>query len=263
MPMLVCSSNFQGQLMAQSVTFSRSLAWLSQTIRSVTAATDLQRLQLEIARTTSAKHCVFIMRHVPGVLGDDPLIVETYSDTWRAHVEDHKLESVDPMRTLADTGQHAVDWAELPRTRPKTRKFFRDFAEFQLGRRALTGVFRGPAGDRSVLTLTSDVTDRRWLTAKTELAEAIATIHPLLHRAVLKTRFNFEGQPPVRLTPREKECLGWAAHGHTSKEIGESLGLTPATVNFFIDAAVGKLAAANRAHAAAKAVAIGLISPPR
>jgi DNA-binding CsgD family transcriptional regulator len=249
--------------MMKTTSLSRSLTWLLQTLRSITSATDLQRLQHEITRVTGAKHCSFIMRHVPGVLEDDPLILETYSDAWRMHVETNKLENVDPMRTLTDTALQAIDWADLPRNRPKTRKFFRDFAEFQLGRRALTGVFRGPAGDRSVLTLTSDVTDRRWSIYQTELAEAIGAIHPLLHKAVLKVRFNFEGYQPVRLTPREKECLGWAAHGHTSKAIGESLGLTAATVNFFIDAAVGKLAAANRAHAAAKAVAIGLIPPPR
>jgi DNA-binding CsgD family transcriptional regulator len=242
---------------------NRSLVWLLNTLRSTTPSTDLQRLQQDITRSTGAKHCSFIMRHVPGVLGDDPLILETYSDAWRRHVITNKLETVDPMRTLTDTALQPVDWAGLARNRPKSRKFFRDFAEFQLGRQALTGVFRGPAGDRSVLTLTSDVTDRRWASYQPELTEAIAAIHPLLHRSVLKAKFNFEGSQPVRLTPREKECLGWAAHGHTSKAIGESLGLTAATVNFFIDAAVGKLAAANRAHAAAKAVAIGLIPPPR
>ncbi len=88
-------------------------------------------------------------------------------------------------------------------------------------------------------------------------------IHPFLHRAVLKLRFQIDDVILIRLTPREKECLVWAAHGHTSKKIGENLGLTPATVNFFIDAAVNKLSATNRAHAAAKAVALGLIAPPR
>ncbi len=67
----------------------------------------------------------------------------------------------------------------------------------------------------------------------------------------------------MRLTPREKECLGWAAHGRTSKEIGDVLGLTPATVNFFIDAAVQKLAAFNRAHAPPRRWRWACISPPR
>ncbi len=83
------------------------------------------------------------------------------------------------------------------------------------------------------------------------------------HAAVLRLHFDIGSTDVAKLTPREKQCLGWAAHGRTSKEIGENLGLTPATVNFFIEAAVGKLAAFNRAHAAAKAVALGLIAPPR
>jgi DNA-binding CsgD family transcriptional regulator len=145
----------------------------------------------------------------------------------------------------------------------RTRKFFRDFSEFQLGRNGLTARFRGPSGDTSLMTLTSDATERRWATLKPDLMAHMALLHPILHRMVLRSHFNIDGVTLVRLTPREKECLVWAAHGHTSKQIGENLGLTASTVNFFIDAAVGKLAAANRAHAAAKAVALGLIAPPR
>jgi DNA-binding CsgD family transcriptional regulator len=224
---------------------------------------DLQRWLQEQARALGARHVSFVMRHVPGIIGDDPLVIETYGQAWREHALHEKFDQVDPARTVADRAMEPIDWAELPRTRPRLRKFFRHFMEKDLGRNAISSVFRGPLGDRSVMTLTSDATERRWLTQKPDLMSGLLLLHPSFHRMVLRTVFRIEGADIIKLTPRERECLGLAAHGQTSKQIGENLGLTPATVNFFIDAAAVKLSASNRAHAAAKAVALGLIAPPR
>lgn len=236
---------------------------MADKLRESDINTDFQRNLRDICRAIGAKNACFLMRHVPGVLGDDPFAANTYGEAWSQHAEVNKYECIDPVRSLAEVSIQPIDWAELPKGRPRLRKFFRDFVDFQLGRQAMTASFRGPAGDRSVLTLTSDATDKRWQITRNDLLLAISILHPAIHRAVLKTRFNFENVIAIRLTPREKECLAWAAHGHTSKQIGESLGLTPATVNFFIDAAVAKLSASNRAHASAKAVALGMIAPPR
>ncbi|MGL4637360.1 MAG: LuxR family transcriptional regulator [Beijerinckiaceae bacterium] len=241
----------------------RSLTWLAAKVREADHKTDFMHSLRDICRAIGAKHAGFMMRHVPGVVGDDPFVVDTYGDAWRQHAEDNKYECIDPVRSLGEITIQPIDWAQLPKGRTRLRKFFRDFSEFQLGRQALTASFRGPAGDRSLLTFTSDVTERKWPMVRHDLLAAMDMLHPALHRAVLKTRFNFENVVAIRLTPREKECLVWAAHGHTSKQIGESLGLTAATVNFFIDAAVSKLSASNRAHASAKAVALGMIAPPR
>jgi DNA-binding CsgD family transcriptional regulator len=248
--------------MTLDVISQRSISWLAQSLKNAGSRTDFLRCVQDICRSVGAKNGAFIMRHVPGVVGDDPFSVDTFGDSWRAHVREQKFEAVDPLQ-ISERASQPVDWTDLPRNRARTKRFFKDFSEFQLGRHALTATFRGPAGDRSLLTLTSDVSERRWLAVKQELIAAIGVIHPALHGAVLKLRFQIGDMTIIRLTPREKECLVWAAHGHTSKKIGESLGLTPATVNFFIDAAVTKLSTANRAHAAAKAVALGLIAPPR
>jgi DNA-binding CsgD family transcriptional regulator len=254
-----------GELLDMSVSTvpGRSVAWLAQSLNGSGIRTDFLRALQDVCRACGAKHGSFLMRHVPGVVGDDPYQVDTFGDVWRTHVEEHKYASVDPIKSFSERAIQPVDWRDLPRAKTRDRRFFRDFTEFQLGRQALTATFRGPSGDRSLVTLTSDVTERRWPTVKTEMVAALGVLHPALHHAVLRLRFQISDVIIIRLTPREKQCLGWAAHGHTSKQIGENLGLTPATVNFFIDAAVSKLEASNRAHAAAKAVALGLIAPPR
>jgi DNA-binding CsgD family transcriptional regulator len=224
---------------------------------------ELARALQDVARCVGAKNVALVMQHIPGVVAENSFAEDTFGPAWRTHWAEQRFEGLDPSRNGATVLDPVIDWDDLPRDRVRTRRFLRDFQDHQLGRHCLTFLHRGHLGDRSLLTLTSDATDRRWPLLKAEMSVAAVTIHPALHRFVLRTRFDIDGTICVRLTPRERECLGWAAHGRTSKEIGDVLGLTPATVNFFIDAAVHKLDAFNRAHAAAKAVALGLIAPPR
>jgi DNA-binding CsgD family transcriptional regulator len=241
----------------------RIVAWLAQGLNGVGPRTDLLKCLQDVCRVAGARHGWFMMRYVPGVVGDDPFYIDTYGEKWRKHAEANGYPLNDPLNGLSDRSNQPIDWSELPPVRGKPKRYFKDFAEFQLGRQALTMTYRGPLGDRSLLTLTSEATEKRWAASKHDIAASMSVLHPALHSAVLRVRFGIDEINVIRLTPRERECLVWVANGHTSKMIGENLGLTPATVNFFIDAAVGKLEASSRAHAAAKAVARGLIPPPR
>ncbi|ROT46630.1 helix-turn-helix transcriptional regulator [Pusillimonas sp. NJUB218] len=61
------------------------------------------------------------------------------------------------------------------------------------------------------------------------------------------------------LTPREVECLRWAAIGKTSAEIGAILGLTERTANFHIKNACTKLDVCNRQAAITHALRAGYL----
>jgi DNA-binding CsgD family transcriptional regulator len=65
---------------------------------------------------------------------------------------------------------------------------------------------------------------------------------------------------PSVLTPREGECLTWAARGKTSDEIAAILHRSIETVEFHLSNAMLKLQARNRAHAVAIACTRGLIA---
>jgi DNA-binding CsgD family transcriptional regulator len=43
------------------------------------------------------------------------------------------------------------------------------------------------------------------------------------------------------LSPRERECIGWAAEGKSCWEIGQILNISRRTVAFHLDNAKGKL----------------------
>jgi DNA-binding CsgD family transcriptional regulator len=62
------------------------------------------------------------------------------------------------------------------------------------------------------------------------------------------------------LSARETDVLRLVARGGSSKQIGRRLKISEAGVNFHILNAMKKLKASTRAHAAAKAVALGILS---
>jgi DNA-binding CsgD family transcriptional regulator len=61
------------------------------------------------------------------------------------------------------------------------------------------------------------------------------------------------------LSSREREVMIWTAEGKTASEIGEILGIAESTCIFHLTNAARKLSAVNKAHAAARAAALGLI----
>ena len=67
-----------------------------------------------------------------------------------------------------------------------------------------------------------------------------------------------EGTP---LTPREKQCLLFAARGLTSGDIATRLEIAERTVEFHFAGIRSKLAAANRQETTAKAMTAGVILP--
>lgn len=62
-----------------------------------------------------------------------------------------------------------------------------------------------------------------------------------------------------RLTPREKECLQWAALGKSEWEVSQILGISEHTAEKHLLNAKTKFGAANRAHAVAEAIRCGVL----
>lgn len=69
---------------------------------------------------------------------------------------------------------------------------------------------------------------------------------------------NVEHQQPG-LSPRELECLIWASRGKSSADTGGIVGLSPRTVDSYLEKACSKLRVRTRIEAVAVAVRTGLI----
>lgn len=63
------------------------------------------------------------------------------------------------------------------------------------------------------------------------------------------------------LSGREAQCLLWVSRGKSSSDIGQIVGLSPRTVDSYIEKACAKLKVRTRIEAVAVAVRSGLIDP--
>ncbi|MGC5701962.1 LuxR family transcriptional regulator [Pseudomonas sp. NFXW11] len=77
--------------------------------------------------------------------------------------------------------------------------------------------------------------------------------HALQEHLYPQLRKSLRGYP-VQLTPRERECLKWAAEGMTAAEIAARLQRSVATINLHLTSAMHKLGAKNRVQAVVRAV---------
>ena len=66
---------------------------------------------------------------------------------------------------------------------------------------------------------------------------------------------------PPHLSPREKECLEWAAQGLSDHDIGDMLAISPSTVTSYMKSVRGKFKVRTRIQAVALAVSLGIIKP--
>ena len=69
------------------------------------------------------------------------------------------------------------------------------------------------------------------------------------------------GSQRFALSQRELECLIWVTRGKSSGDIGGILGLSPRTVDSYLEKVCSKLRVRTRIEAVAVAVRAGVIEP--
>ena len=92
-----------------------------------------------------------------------------------------------------------------------------------------------------------------------------ATLHAMtiyFHAYICKAVGLRTYAPTAKLTPRERQCLEWAAHGKSRTDIGQIIGLSPRTVKFHLENAQRKLNVARTTQAVLRAALLGLITLP-
>ena len=95
--------------------------------------------------------------------------------------------------------------------------------------------------------------------ALTAVMEGLVVLDPLLAGALITTGGDLLELPAENLTPRESEVLQLLAQGLTNKAIAVSLGISPNTVKFHINAILSKLDAQSRTEAVVRATRLGWI----
>ena len=147
---------------------------------------------------------------------------------------------------------------------PRVNKFLDESLAHGVGSGVVLG-FRGAKSVRVIVALSNpsprtDAAQRQIIADNLGAIVLFAThFHEIFMKAVIEPGIApaSQGAP---LSPRELECLSFAARGLTTSDMPFKLGMSERTIQFHFDSIRSKLGAANLQEAIAKAISEGLIA---
>jgi LuxR family quorum sensing-dependent transcriptional regulator len=183
------------------------------------------------------------------------IMLDHWPADWSRRYFSHGYIFRDPTIRTVQASSSAFLWSELePAYRDDTtaRRVMEEAGDFKL-RQGFTIPLTTVEGDVAGISLAGE---------KLEVAPEDRGVLTLLATYALgRTILLREAseQPQVKLTPREREALQWAAEGKSEWEIGERMGISEHGVDKHMRSAREKLGTRTRVHAVAEAIRLGLI----
>ena len=238
----------------------QNMVVLRERLSNIVTQDEIHALCREHSEALGFQHFVYALR-VPTHFADARLImIDGYPPGWvKRYFEQHHFDA-DPV--MAYCAQHVVPvcWSDLAvEPGSQAERMMQEAARFGL-RDGVSMPLHSPQGELGILSLAVDAPPDK---ARAICQRALGHVQVLagyLHEAVRRVSGLLHNGGPS-LTPRETECLRWAADGKTSGEIAQLLGLSESTANFHLNNAMRKLDVVNRQHAVARAALQGLIQP--
>jgi len=190
-------------------------------------------------------------------------IVDGYPDDWRDVYEGANYMALDPTIAHCQKSTIPILWSAIPREDQKINEFLGSAHDHGL-RGGISVPIQGLGREWGMLSFSidKDIEQSRSI----ELASLSLLYAPFIHEAVRRlvhedNKREKGGDGSFKLTARETEVLVWTAEGKTAGEISIILSIAERTVVFHLQNVARKLDVANRTHAVAKAISLGLINP--
>jgi DNA-binding CsgD family transcriptional regulator len=187
-----------------------------------------------------------------------PYLAGSLPPTWYAPYFRGGQAANDPV--LAHCRQHAAPllWnADHADDAERCPVFFREAADFGL-RRGITVPIHGLGCQWGLLAVAS--TTAASIAVDARQRGEVHTLAAYLHEAGHRLASAAIAGDQVHLTERELECLRWTAEGKTGWEISRVLGISERTVVFHLENAARKFGVFGRRQAAARAIALQMIT---
>lgn len=178
---------------------------------------------------------------------------------WLDRYNRNNYVHIDPVIAKLKTTTDAFEWSEAPYDRAPASpaaRMMNEAAEFGLAQGLCVPVY-STSGFQAVVTFGG-----RHVAFTPDSKAALHLVGLYAHsclRELLSQSGNRAAKKAVSLSPRELECLKWAAEGETAKEIAYRVALSTKTVEEYLKSAALKLQARNRVQAVAAALRSGVI----
>lgn len=219
---------------------------------------SLEKALSDVRTIYGLSHVAFHVTNIPNKTERNPLIILTYPKQWVDTYVDKNYFDIDPVVEVGRYGFLPVDWAGLNRQPPRVAQFFKEAESFGIGRHGLTMTVRGPGGERSLFSVTSNVPDADWMLLRKDTVHDMQILAHYVHeRAMILS--GYRQSPRISLSSRQKQCLELLARGKQYKAIASDLRISESAVHLYLGAVRGKLGVARTSEAIAKAISLELI----
>lgn len=235
---------------------------LRHCLSMIESASSVDELQSVITHTRDCyrlSHLVFHVVRLGASRIDHPLILPTYTIDWINYYFDKNFFALDPVLEVSRIGFLPVDWSSLDHASSTTSHFFRQADSYGVGRFGVTIPVRGPRGERSLLTATSNLRENQWTNLRADCMMDLQIISYQLHEKAL-TVSGLRKKTMMRdLSRRELQCIDLVSQGRLPKQIAAQLQISESTVRLHLRSAKRKLGGATTTQAIGRAVALELI----
>ncbi len=202
-------------------------------------------------------HVTFHLANTIIGLIDSPFVRSTYPPEWWARYLLKGYVEVDPVVAAGLTHQLPFFWSDLD-VAGNALVLMADAEAHGLGRNGYSIPVVDKDMRRSLLSLNSCWSTSEWKRYIGIHAGELAEIAHAMHKKALRES-GYESK--VHFTPREIECLHWAAQGKDAGAIAMILMISEHTVRGYLKTIRYKLDCATVTQAVAKAISMRLITP--
>lgn len=200
----------------------------------------------------------FAYLYLPSQKGGSPQLISTYPDAWTSWYLQHHYEYFDPVVIRSLNVTEPFQWGLTFGTSllsPPQRELFEDAARFGIACGFTIPIHDG-RGPIAAVTFAADEHSGAAFSRRIEAHKQVLQLIAMYFHAHVRRRISpdrvIDG---VLLSPREYECLEWAAQGKSAWEIGRILGITRRTAGFHLENAKAKLGVHSICQAVARLIA--------
>lgn len=189
---------------------------------------------------------------------DNPFVRTTYPEKWVAHYLLSGFVDIDPVVQEGFQRQLPFDWRELDPPSEATG-FLDEARQFGLGEHGYSIPIRDKSRRRALLSVNSHASLLGWESMLRRCRDEWIELSHLIHSKAIVEIYG-KDDPAPQLSPRELECLHWAALGKDYKDVAIILDISEHTARSYLKSARVKLGCATISAATTKALKFHLIS---
>lgn len=196
----------------------------------------------------------FAYARMPREAGGTVDLISTYPPEWTDHYLKSHYETLDPVIRTSYESVEPFEWgkeADASQLTDRQKEFFAEASFFGI-RCGFTIPIRDGTGPIAAVTFASSAPRETFMRSVRINARALQLMSICLHahaRRRLWRPLNIVAG--VHLSPREIECLTWAAQGKSAWATAKILGISDATVKFHLGNVRRKLQVTNLRQAVA------------